>query len=821
MSAGDPAAPATPPAGRRRRVRRVVQPVAAAVVLAAMATALYLVAVNAVLLSRMTAEVRLAQRHSADLADATHEAQLLLQTVTQLGETTAAHDSVVQSGLLLRHLTVAAASFPPGAAEGDEIREIRRRLAAFPWDRLRATEGRSNPLRVQAMALASSSERRLEFLRNVQEAHFYDTTIESLDAKRNSQAALGALVALVLVVGTAGLVALTRRNRSDVAHAYEALEGEVTERHAAEEALRASEGRFRSLVQRASDLTVLTDVAGVVTFASPSIEALLGFTPAELVDLPLVDHIDAADRDVATAVLTELAASPGLVRTVELRLRTRDGRVRMVEAVCQNLVGDPDLAGVVWNARDVTDRRALEDELTRQANHDPLTGLPNRSLLLTRLGSAVRALPCPPEPAAVSGDARCLSVLLVDLDGFKSVNDTLGHPAGDELLRCAAERLRACVREGDTAARLGGDEFAVVLPSASRADAIAVSRRIVETLRRPVEVGGQEVSIGASVGVAHRDGQASAADLLRDADIAMYVAKNTGKGHHVVFEPTMRVRAARRTALQQQLARAVDLGEIEVHYQPIVDLGSYRVRGLEALARWRSPEGPLVPPDEFIPIAEETGAIVPIGRNVLLQACRDMQRWRTSMPDARDLQVSVNVSVRQVLSGVFVDDVADALADSRLPAAALVLEITESAQIDDSERLAAEFARLKRLGASIAVDDFGSGYSSLSFLLGLDADVLKIDRTLLDFDTTRRGSLVQAISDLGRTLGLTVVVEGVETPEHLARAREALCDAAQGFHFSRPLLPQHVPAVLAGGPVIPFDAAAVRRGERRTLEKRP
>jgi EAL domain-containing protein (putative c-di-GMP-specific phosphodiesterase class I) len=276
----------------------------------------------------------------------------------------------------------------------------------------------------------------------------------------------------------------------------------------------------------------------------------------------------------------------------------------------------------------------------------------------------------------------------------------------------------------------------------------------------------------------------------------------------------MRVRAARRTALQQQLARAVDLGEIEVHYQPIVDLGSYRVRGLEALARWRSPEGPLVPPDEFIPIAEETGAIVPIGRNVLLQACHDMQRWRSSVADARDLQVSVNVSVRQVLSGVLGDDVADALEDSGLPAAALVLEITESAQLDHPERLAAEFARLKRLGVSIAVDDFGSGYSSLSFLLGLDADVLKIDRTLLDFDTTRRGSLVQAISDLGRTLGLTVVVEGVETSEHLARAREAQCDAAQGFHFSRPLLPQHVPALLAGGPVIPFDVAAVRRGER-------
>jgi EAL domain-containing protein (putative c-di-GMP-specific phosphodiesterase class I) len=257
------------------------------------------------------------------------------------------------------------------------------------------------------------------------------------------------------------------------------------------------------------------------------------------------------------------------------------------------------------------------------------------------------------------------------------------------------------------------------------------------------------------------------------------------------------LKASRRTILQQQLARAVDLGEIEVHYQPIVDLRTGATTSLEALARWRHPERALVPPDVFIPIAEETGAILAIGREVLDQACMTVQRWRCELPAQDDLGVAVNVSVRQVLAGCLVDDVLEALQVSGLPPSRLTLEITESMMLEESERVATEFARLKRLGVRIAVDDFGAGYSSLGFLLGVDADVLKIDRTLLDFDTLRDGSLVQAISDLGHTLGLTVVVEGVETPEHLARARQALCDCAQGYHFAQPMVRDDVPGYLA------------------------
>jgi len=464
------------------------------------------------------------------------------------------------------------------------------------------------------------------------------------------------------------------------------------------------------------------------------------------------------------------------VHTIELRLRTRDGQVRLVEAVCQNLVEDPDVGGLVWNGRDVTDRRAFEDELSRQTLHDPLTGLPNRVQLLNRLTEALRSEP---------GSESSVSVILVDLDRFKNVNDALGHPAGDELLRIAAQRLLGCVREGDTAARLGGDEFAVL--SGHSHQATAIGRRIVDILSQPFTVAGQEVRVSASIGIAHRQGSEPAEDLLRDADIAMYVAKNRGSGRVEVFEPAMRVRASRRISLQQQLARAVDLAEIEVHYQPIIDLKTSRPTTLEALARWRRPDRSVVPADVFIPIAEETGAIIDIGREVLRQACHAVQLWRRTVPGHSDLGVAVNVSAHQVLSGRLVEHVAEALEDSGMPPSALTLEITESTALEDPDRVAAEFALLRRLGVRIAVDDFGSGYSSLGMLMRLTVDVLKIDSTLLDFDTTRQGSLVTAVAELGRTLGLTVVVEGVETPDHLARAFEAACDAAQGYHFSRPL----------------------------------
>jgi diguanylate cyclase (GGDEF)-like protein len=474
----------------------------------------------------------------------------------------------------------------------------------------------------------------------------------------------------------------------------------------------------------------------------------------------------------------------------------QNGQVSSVVLACLLLV----LCGTAVSGVSSRSRSALavaNDQLYHQAHHDSLTGLPNRHLLTHRLRSALEARP----------DA--VSVLLVDLDGFKNVNDTLGHPAGDQLLRIAAKRLAGCVRDGDTAARLGGDEFAVlsIARSGSGAPTAAtdgqgqlVGERIVEVLHRPYQVAGQDVRVSASIGVTRGRGRESADDLIRDADIAMYAAKTTGKGRVAVFDPGMRAAASLRSSMQQQLAEAVELDQIEAHFQPIIDLQTLRPTTLEALARWR-PEGrPQVPAEQFIAVAEESGAIADIGRTVLRSACRETRRWR-ELPGHGELSVAVNVSMHQLLSGRLTADVEEALADSGLPAAALVLEITESAALEDSDRVTAEISGLRASGVRIAVDDFGAGYSSLSCLMRLPADVLKIDRTLLDFVTTRDGSLVKAVTELGHTLGLVVVVEGVETPDHLARAREAACDAAQGFHFARPMPPADVPAYLAGWPV--------------------
>jgi diguanylate cyclase (GGDEF)-like protein len=423
---------------------------------------------------------------------------------------------------------------------------------------------------------------------------------------------------------------------------------------------------------------------------------------------------------------------------------------------------------------EVSERRTLQDQLAHQAFHDALTGLPNRARFVQRLAESV----------ADAGPEAVPSVVLVDLDGFKNVNDTLGHGAGDELLRVIAERLRHCVREDDTVARLGGDEFAVVVV---RGDPLAVTRRLLEEVQRPVRLAGQEVSINASIGIARLDGQTGADELLADADMAMYAAKNAGKARYEVFHAGMRESTRQRVRLEQDLARAVEAGEIEVFYQPIVDLATDRVTAVEALARWRHPENGLISPGCFIPVAEESGLIREIGRDVLRQACATVQGWRRTVPGCADLAVTVNVSVRQLVSGTFSAHLAEALTGTGLPAAGLTLEITESLLLDESAVVTAELARIKELGVRLAMDDFGAGYSSVASLLRLQVSVLKIDKTFLDLDCLKQGTLIRAVSELGHTLGLKVVAEGVETPGQLAHVRAANCDAVQGFLLSRPM----------------------------------
>jgi diguanylate cyclase (GGDEF)-like protein len=518
---------------------------------------------------------------------------------------------------------------------------------------------------------------------------------------------------------------------------------------------RLSEPRRDEKVLRANAMELVSQV-------EVRVKNLYGQQEKYFYDATLNSLAAKRDNENALVLLVSLVVLLAVCWLVLLRRRTRSRLARAYDA----LVGE------------VAERRVLQDRLSYQAFHDALTGLPNRALFLRRLDEALQH---------GRDSAGCVSAVLIDLDGFKNVNDTLGHAAGDELLQRAAERLRGCILAGDTVARLGGDEFAIVVPGGAPSDAIAVSRRVIDALRLPIRVGGQEVIVSASIGVAHLNGHPAAEDLLSDADIAMYAAKRSGKARYELFEQAMREHTQRRTRLEQRLARAVELGEIDVHYQPIVDLRTGSVTAVEALARWQHPEDGLIPPATFIPIAEETGLIGEIGRDVLRQACRTVQDWRESIPGSEELCLTVNVSVRQLLSGLLSTHLADALADTGLPATALTLEITESMLLEESDTVAAELVQIKATGVRLAMDDFGAGYSSLASLLRLNVDMLKIDRTFLDLDTTSHGALVRAVADLGRTLRLTVVAEGVETIEQLAQVTAAGCDAAQGYYLARPM----------------------------------
>ena len=429
----------------------------------------------------------------------------------------------------------------------------------------------------------------------------------------------------------------------------------------------------------------------------------------------------------------------------------------------------------------LTDAHNHSDAVHR-ALHDPLTELPNRSLFLDRLRQAE-------ERAARSGS--CVAVLFLDLDGFKTVNDSLGHRSGDELLMGVAVRLAGVLRAGDTAARLGGDEFAMLVEDLPvEREAIIVAERVMAALRAPFAVAGQAVAARASVGVATARGPGS--DLLRDADLAMYQAKADGRDQIVVYNGDMHAAMVERMALERDLRAALDRDELHLEFQPIVDLGDGRVVATEALLRWRHPRRGNVPPLEFVPLAEETGLIVPLGSWVLEAACRAAAGWD-------DVPVSVNVSSVQLRSSHFPATVEAALAAAELPPERLILEITESMLVQDVERTAAQLAELKRLGVRIAIDDFGTGHSSLQYLQRLPIDTLKIPKPFVDELATELGEgvLARAILDLARSFGLQVIAEGIEVEAQRDRLAGLGCTAGQGFLFARPLSPGALGLLLA------------------------
>ncbi len=559
--------------------------------------------------------------------------------------------------------------------------------------------------------------------------------------------------------------------------------------------VRQSEARFRALVQNSSDAILLLDREASVTYQSPSADRMFGYADDELVGHSVEDLCHPDDLLPVQSGLTEVLSSPGLTRRLELRLRRRGGGWLDAEAAVTNLQDDPNVRATVVTIRDISERKQFEMQLTHQAFHDELTGLANRALFMDRVAHGL---------ARRERDGTGLAVLLLDLDDFKTVNDGLGHAAGDSMLRAVAERLATLVRPGDTTARLGGDEFAMVLVDLpSERSAVHAVERIMSVLGQPLLLEGKEIFAHCSIGIAFAGddfsgggGAVTPEQLLRNADAAMYVVKTDGKGRYAIFQPHMHAAALHRLDLRADLQRALDNGEFILHYQPIVSMTTGGVVGVEALVRWMHPQRGMVAPDAFIPLAEETGLVVPLGLWVLEHACRQVASWSVDNPG---LSVSVNVSQRQLRRPEFGAEVGSVLARTGIEPSRIALEITESAIMAEVEPTIERLQVLKGLGVRVAVDDFGTGYSSFSWLRQLPVDVLKIDKEFVD-ELGRReqgGFLVAAIIDLAHNLGLRTVAEGIERPTQLARLKDMHCDLGQGFHVGRPMPAADVVDLLA------------------------
>jgi diguanylate cyclase (GGDEF)-like protein/PAS domain S-box-containing protein len=547
----------------------------------------------------------------------------------------------------------------------------------------------------------------------------------------------------------------------------------------------SAERRIEALLENSSDAVIAVLPGGGVTYCGPSMRGVLGYEQAFVTSDLLMDitHPDFLPT-VMEWWLSIADSAPGSSARVESRVRRADGAWIYADVIGTNRLDDPSLQAVVISIRDITERKELEEELTRQAFADSLTGMPNRALFRDRLEHAIAR--------NRRGGGR-ITLLLVDLDDFKLVNDSLGHTAGDQLIATTALRLHQQLRAADTLARLGGDEFAILVEDVTEVEAMDLGDRLLAAIRRPLRLGNREVVCSASIGVAtakagEGDEGPDPGELLRNADLAMYAAKAAGRDRFALFDPAMYADILREADDRAELERALVQDEFVVHYQPIVDLPTSRLIGVEALVRWVHPVRGIVGPNTFIPLAEATGLIVPLGRWVLRQACQQLAQWCTDFPDAERIRMNVNLSARQFQHEGLVEEVGQILAESGINPRQVVLEITESLLMQDTDSTIETLGRLKELGVRLAIDDFGTGYSSLSYLKRFPVDILKIDRSFVDGIDTEHGdaTLAEAVVQLGRALQLQTVAEGIETQEQWSTLQDLGCEFGQGYLFARP-----------------------------------
>jgi diguanylate cyclase (GGDEF)-like protein/PAS domain S-box-containing protein len=542
-----------------------------------------------------------------------------------------------------------------------------------------------------------------------------------------------------------------------------------------------SSERFQALIQSSSDVISIITPEGHLLYQSPSVHQIFGYEADGLIGQELKNLVHPDDVEQVAAEIRGVADDPGSTHVCECRLRHADGSWRHTETRVTNLMDVPSVGGLVLNTRDVTERHTLEAELRHQAFHDALTGLSNRALFSNRVEHAL---------AAAKRDNSTIAVLYCDLNGLKRVNDSLGYGAGDSVLLVIADRLRSCVRGQDTVARMGGNEFAILLDRlSSPADATMAMERIMALLREQIQLPSAQVELQPHIGITvSMAGDETAEDLLRNAAVAMHQARRY-EGGYALFDPEMHADAIRRIEVESQLRVAIDQKQFLLYYQPTIDLKTGRLTGVEALVRWQHPRRGIVPPMEFIPLAEESGLIVPLGQWVIQEACRQVRIWQKEIPADEPIALSVNLSARQLRHPNIVRDVADALDDSGLPPSHLILEITESVLMVDTAATLNRLFQLKSLGVRLAIDDFGTGYSSFAYLRRFPIDILKIDKSFVDGVATEptASALVDAMIRIGKTLRLETVAEGIEHIEQADRLRALQCDIGQGYLFSRPL----------------------------------